>query len=143
LEGLPVILLAYGVHQITSHRVLDFLRKKARRGKEVIVFRHSKTRNYILAETNGRVVREVAVIPGWPNVSASTMQQLVKQLRPMRGVITAKNKLIVDSLRKKKERIRDLGRFRRELMARVRRGMKGVNRDHPSIKWPEIRGEGV
>lgn len=142
-----LILLNNQMHQMVrtgvGQQVLNQLRRQAHRGKEVVVYRHAGTRNFILAETNGRVTREIAVLYGWPRLSQLVMRGLVRSLRPLPNTQRAKNRLIKASLDKKAVHVRDLGRFKRELMARVQRVTKGTKKDHPAIKWKQIKGEGV
>ena len=139
-----MILLDNQIHQIIrDHPVLTALRNKAKRGKEVIVYRHAYSGNFILAETNGRITRELAVLSGWPRIPEQRMRELATQLRPLPGTVGRKNKMVKDSLDEKANKQRDLGRFRRELQARIRSKVRGQNKDHPSLVWPKIPGEGV
>ena len=108
-----------------------------------MVFRHEKTRQYILAETNERVVREIAVLAGWPRISSVRMRSLVAQLRPFPGRHRVRVKKLQKHNDEHRERARNAGRTMRELMANVRSKTKGTKKDHPSINWPKIKGEGV
>ena len=139
-----MILLDNQTHQfIRDHPVLTALRAMAKRGKEVVVYRHAWTGNYVLAETNGRITRELAVLRGWPRIPEQRMRELAAQLRPLPGTVRKKNKVVQDSLQEKSDRQRNLGRFRRELQARIRSKVHGLKKDHPSLVWPKIPGEGV
>ncbi len=128
---------------IRSHPLLDALRREARRGSDVVIYRHGIRRNYILAETNGQVTREIAVLPNWPRLTQLQMRGLVRQLRPLPNTRRAREKLITQQVDARRERVRNSGRFSREMMFNVQKRTKGVKKDHPSINWSKIPGEGI
>jgi hypothetical protein len=128
---------------IRSHPVLTALRKNARRGPEVVIFQHKHTRNFILAETDGRTMREIATLHGWPHLRQDRMRELIKQLRPMRGVHKAKQRILMNYVDARREKYRNIGRETRVMNRRFRDCLPKAQQDHPAYNWSEIKGEGI
>lgn len=128
---------------IPNSPLLQKLRRDAKRGSEVILYRDRDSGNHILAETNGNITRELAVIPGYPRPTSKKYWGLVRQLRPHPKTMRTRSKLLRRILDDKRENQRNKGRFVREFMHEVQSKMKGVKKDHPAMNWPKIPGEGV
>lgn len=128
---------------IKSHPFLTEIRKATKRGTEVVIYRHKKTGNYILAETNGRVVREIAVLKGFPTIGKERFQQLCAQLRPLPYRQRNRNRELVKQTNNLLESNRNKGRFLREHTFNMRKAAKGNMKSHPMLNWPTIKGEGI
>lgn len=127
-----------------SHPILLRLRKEAKRGNEIVIYRHGLAGTFVLAETDGRITREIEELKGFPHISLTKIRELAARLRPVPGRHKTRMELIGKEIHQKRERSRNFGRFKRELMVRIRRKLHGTKRDHPSIAWPYVvKGEGV
>lgn len=130
-------------HEIIENEDVRGIRRKVGGDSSVVVYRHRKTKNYVLAERRGNILRELKILVGWPHLSSNVMQDIIRQFNPTRTTIQQDANALRRARDKKDAVVINSRRKYRRLVREVKDKSPRSQRDNPHLNWPEVPGEGI